>query len=395
MHNFEYYTPTRIIFGRGAEKSVGILIKKYGGTRVLIHYGMGSAIKSGLIGRVKQLLDEAGIFHVELGGVVPNPHLDKVRTGFAQGTLNQVDFILAVGGGSVIDSAKAIAFALAEPKEDVWDLFERKRTPKASLPVGSILTIAAAGSEMSRSVVILNEQTHKKRSFGDALARPKFAIMNPELTMTLPDYQTAAGCVDIMMHTMERYFTNGGNMELTDSIAEGLLKTVMKNANILRFNPRNYDARAEVMWASSLAHNGLTGCGNDGGDFATHNLESEINGMFNTTHGAGLAALWGSWARYVYKNCLPRFVKFAVNVMGVDAVGLSEEEVALRGIEEMEHFYRKIGMPTNLTELGVNPTYEQIQEMATSCENASNGKGIGSAKRLYLDDMAKIYEMAL
>lgn len=395
MHNFEYYTPTRIIFGRGAEKSVGILIKKYGGTRVLIHYGMGSAIKSGLIGRVKQLLDEAGIFHVELGGVVPNPHLDKVRTGFAQGTLNQVDFILAVGGGSVIDSAKAIAFALAEPKEDVWDLFERKRTPKASLPVGSILTIAAAGSEMSRSVVILNEQTHKKRSFGDALARPKFAIMNPELTMTLPDYQTAAGCVDIMMHTMERYFTNGGNMELTDSIAEGLLKTVMKNANILRFNPRNYDARAEVMWASSLAHNGLTGCGNDGGDFATHNLESEINGMFNTTHGAGLAALWGSWARYVYKNCLPRFVKFAVNVMGVDAAGLSEEEIALRGIEEMEHFYRKIGMPTNLTELGVNPTYEQIQEMATSCENTSNGKGIGSAKRLYLDDMAKIYEMAL
>jgi len=395
MHNFEYYTPTRIIFGRGAEKSVGILIKKYGGTRVLIHYGMGSAIKSGLIGRVKQLLDEAGIFHVELGGVVPNPHLDKVRTGFAQGTLNQVDFILAVGGGSVIDSAKAIAFALAEPKEDVWDLFERKRTPKASLPVGSILTIAAAGSEMSRSVVILNEQTHKKRSFGDALARPKFAIMNPELTMTLPDYQTAAGCVDIMMHTMERYFTNGGNMELTDSIAEGLLKTVMKNANILRFNPRNYDARAEVMWASSLAHNGLTGCGNDGGDFATHNLESEINGMFNTTHGAGLAALWGSWARYVYKNCLPRFVKFAVNVMGVDAAGLSEEEIALRGIEEMEHFYKKIGMPTNLTELGVNPTYEQIQEMATSCENTSNGKGIGSAKRLYLDDMAKIYEMAL
>lgn len=393
MHNFEYYTPTRIIFGRNTEKSVGILIKKYGGTRVLVHYGSGSAVRSGLIGRVKELLDEAGLFHVELGGVVPNPHLDKVRTGFAQGTLNQVDFILAVGGGSVIDSAKAIAFALAEPKEDVWELFEHKRTPKASLPVGSILTISAAGSEMSRNVVILNEQTKKKRGFGDALAHPKFAIMNPELTMTLPDYQTAAGCVDIMMHTMERYFTNGGNMQITDSIAEGLLKTVMHNANILRLNPKNYNARAEIMWASSLAHNGLTGCGNDGGDFATHNLEYEINGMFNTTHGAGLSALWGSWARYVYKNCLPRFVQFAVNVMNVDRTGLTDEETALRGIEEMENFYRKIGMPTKLSELGVNPTDEQIKAMAESCEKATGG-GVGSARRIYFDDMIAIYEMA-
>ena len=393
MHNFEYYTPTRIIFGRGTEKCVGDMIKKYGGTRVLIHYGMGSAIKSGLIGRVKQILDDAGLFHVELGGVVPNPHLDKVRTGFAQGTLNQVDFILAVGGGSVIDSAKAIAFALAEPKEDVWELFERKRKPKASLPVGSILTISAAGSEMSRSVVILNEATKKKRSFGDALARPKFAIMNPELTMTLPDYQTAAGCVDIMMHTLERYFTNGGNMQLTDSIAEGLLKTVMNNANILRLSPKNYNARAEIMWASSLAHNGLTGCGNDGGDFATHRLESEINGMFNTTHGAGLAALWGSWARYVFQNCLPRFVQFAENVMEVDRKGLTDEEIAVRGIEELENFFRKIGMPTTLAELGVNPTDEQIQEMAESCEKATGG-GVGSARRIYYDDMIKIYEMA-
>ncbi len=393
MHNFEYYTPTRIIFGRGAEKCVGDMVKKYGGTRVLIHYGMGSAVKSGLIGRIKQLLDDAGLFHVELGGVVPNPHLDKVRTGFAQGTLNQVDFILAVGGGSVIDSAKAIAFALAEPKEDVWELFEHKRTPKASLPVGSILTISAAGSEMSRNVVILNEETKKKRSFGDALARPKFAIMNPELTMTLPDYQTAAGCVDIIMHTLERFFTNGGNMQLTDSIAEGLLKTVIHNANILRLSPKNYNARAEIMWASSLAHNGLTGCGNDGGDFATHSLEYEINGMFNTTHGAGLSALWGSWARYVYKSCLPRFVQFAVNVMGVDKTGLNDEEIALRGIEELENFFRKIGMPTKLSELGINPTDEQIQEMAESCENATGG-GVGSARRIYFDDMVKIYEMA-
>ena len=393
MHNFEYYTPTRIIFGRNAENMAADLIKRYGGTRVLVHYGQGSAVRSGLMARVKKNLDEAGLFHVELGGVVPNPHLDKVRAGFALGSLNQVDFVLAVGGGSVIDSAKAIAFALAEPKENVWDLFERKRQPKASLPVGSILTISAAGSEMSRNVVLTNEQTRKKRGFGDALARPKFAIMNPDLTMTLPDYQTAAGCVDIMMHTMERYFTICGNMQITDAIAEGLLRTVMKNANILRLNPKSYDARAEIMWSSSLAHNGLTGCGNDGGDFATHNLEYELSGMFNVTHGAGLAALWGSWARYVYKVCLPRFVQFAVNVMGVDAAGKSEEEVAVRGIIELENFYRKIGMPTSMSELGIKPTDEQIREMAESCEKATGGS-IGSAKRLYFDDMVKIYEAA-
>lgn len=393
MHNFEYYTPTRIIFGRNAENAAGDLIKRYGGTRVLVHYGQGSAVKSGLMARVKKILDDAGLFYVGLGGVVPNPHLDKVRAGFALGSLNQVDFVLAVGGGSVIDSAKAIAFALAEPDENVWDLFERKRKPKASLPVGSILTIAAAGSEMSRNVVITNEETKKKRSFGDALARPKFAIMDPELTMTLPDYQTAAGCVDIMMHTMERYFTSGGNMQITDEIAEGLLRTVMQNANILRLNPKNYNARAEIMWASSLAHNGLTGCGNDGGDFATHNLEYELSGMFNVTHGAGLSALWGSWARYVYKVCLPRFVRFAVNVMGVDATGLSEEEVALRGIEDMEDFCRKIGMPTRIKELGIELTDAQIKEMAESCEKATGGS-IGSAKRIYFDDMVKIYSAA-
>lgn len=393
MHNFEYYTPTRIIFGRNSENMVAALVKRYGGTRVLVHYGMGSAVRSGLLARVKKILDEAGLFHVELGGVVPNPHLDKVRAGFALGTLNQVDFILAVGGGSVIDSAKAIAFAIAEPDTDVWELFERKRQAKASLPVGSILTISAAGSEMSRNVVITNQDTHKKRGYGDALARPKFAIMNPDLTMTLPDYQTAAGCVDIMMHTMERYFTSGGNMQITDAIAEGLLRTVMHNANILRLNPKSYDARAEVMWASSLAHNGLTGCGNDGGDFATHNLEYELSGMFNVTHGAGLSALWGSWARYVYKVCLPRFVKFAKNVMQIDATGLSDEETALRGIIAVEDFFRKIGMPTSLIELGITPTDAQIKEMAESCEKATGGS-IGSAKRLYFDDMLKIYEAA-
>ena len=216
--------------------------------------------------------------------------------------------------------------------------------------------------------------------------------MNPGLTLTLPDYQTESGCADIMMHTMERYFTNGGNMELTDALAEGLLRTVMKCAKTLHKDPQNYGARAEVMWAGALSHNGLTGCGSSGGDFATHSLEHELGGMFDVTHGAGLAAIWGSWARYVYKGCLPRFVKFAQNVMEVEPGG-TEEETALKGIAAMESFYRSIGMPTNLEELGIAPTEGQILEMAASCAEATGGKR-GSAKVLYQEDMAAIYRMA-
>ena len=317
MFGFTYYAPTKVVFGKDTEKKAGELIRSCGGSRVLIHYGGKSAVKSGLIDRVKESLDAAGLFQVELGGVVPNPHLGKVREGIALARENQIDFLLAVGGGSVIDSSKAIAYALAEPDKDVWELFEHRRKAAGCLPVASVLTIAAAGSEMSNSCVITNELTGEKRSYNDNIARPRFAIMNPELTTTLPDYQTESGCADIMMHTMERYFTQGGNMEITDEIAEGLLRTVMKYAKILHEDPENYEARAEVMWASSLAHNDLTGCGNDGGDFSTHMLEHELGGMFDVTHGAGLAALWPSWARYCYKTCLPRFVRYAINVMGV------------------------------------------------------------------------------
>ena len=231
-----------------------------------------------------------------------------------------------------------------------------------------------------------------KRGYNDDICRPKFAIMNPELTMTLPDYQTACGCTDILMHTMERYFTQGDSLEITDSIAEGLLRTVMAQAVILRDDPKNYDARAEGMWAGSLSHNGLTGCGNDGGDFASHMLEHEMGGMFNVTHGAGLAAVWPSWARYVYKNCLPRFVRFARNVMGVEA-GLSDEETALRGIENMEDFFRSIRMPTSLSELGVHPTEAQLCELARKCKIAVGGL-LGSARRLDESDMLAIYKMA-
>ena len=218
--------------------------------------------------------------------------------------------------------------------------------------------------------------------------------MNPDLTKTLPDYQTESGCADIMMHTMERYFTQGGNMELTDEIAEGLLRTVMKYAEILHKDPENYEARAEVMWASSLAHNNLTGCGNDGGDFVTHMMEHELGGMFDVTHGAGLAAIWPSWARYVYKECMPRFVRYAIKVMGVKDEGQGDEAIALEGIHQMEEFYHRIGMPINMRELGITPTDEQIIAMAESCERACGGKK-GSAKVLYLKDMIEVYRMAL
>lgn len=392
MFNFDYCTPTKIVFGKGTENRVGELVKEAGGTKVLVHFGGQSAVRSGLIDRVKDSLDEAGIWHTELGGVVPNPHIGKVREGIALGKEHGIDFILGVGGGSVIDSSKAIAYALAEPELDVWELFAHTRAAKSCLPVASVLTIAAAGSEMSNSCVITNEETGEKRAYDDNLSRPKFAVMNPELTMTLPDYQTESGCADIMMHTMERYFTSGGNMEITDAMAEGLLRTVMKYAEVLHTDPRNYEARAEIMWAGSLAHNGLTGCGSDGGDFATHMLEHEMGGMFDVTHGAGLAAIWSSWARYVYKDCLPRFVRYAIQVMQVEPQA-TEEETALKGIAAMEEFYRRIGMPTNMRELGIEPTEAQILEMAASCARAGGGS-IGSAKVLQEADMAEIYRMA-
>lgn len=390
--NFEYYSPTRVVFGRGTEQKVGSLIREYGGTRVLVVYGGKSAVRSGLLDRVNTALDEAGLYHTALGGVVPNPHLDKVREGIALGQAEQIDFLLGVGGGSVIDTAKAIAYGLAEPDKDVWDLYEHIRAAEKCLPVASVLTIAAAGSETSKSSVITNTENGEKRGYDNNLARPKFAIMDPELTTTLPDYQTEAGCTDIMMHTMERYFTSGGNMEITDALAEGLLRTVMKNARILHTDPQDYDARAEVMWAGSLAHNDLTGCGNNGGDFMSHRMEHELGGMFDVTHGAGLAAIWSHWARYVYRDCLPRFVQFARNVMGV-ADATTDEETALRGIAAMEDFYHEIGMPTNLRELGVHPTEAQMREMAQRCV-AACGARTGSAKHLTEDDMVKIYEMA-
>ena len=392
-NNFNYYSPTEIVFGRGAQTQVAAHVQKYGGTRVLVVYGSQRVVRSGLLDSIIQPMEQAGIKCFTLGGVVPNPHLSKVYEGIEIGKREGIDFLLAVGGGSAIDTAKAIGYGLAEPDKDVWELYESKRTAKGCLPVASVLTIAAAGSESSNSSVITNEKTGEKRSYNDNLARPKFAAMNPELAMTLPDYQTESGCTDIMMHTMERYFTSQGNMELTDAIAEALLRTVMAQAKILHTHPDNYDARAEVMWAGSLAHNDLTGCGNGGGDFATHALEHELGGMFDVTHGAGLAALWPSWARYVCGNIPGRFARYAVNVMGVTP-GATEAETAEKGTPAMEAFYRESGMPTNLRELGIDPTDEQLHAMAHSCASACGGSK-GSARLLHEEDMYNIYKMAL
>ena len=392
MYNFKYFTPTKVIFGKDTELQVADLIKEFGGKKVLIHYGGGSVVRSGLLKKVTDILDGAGISYVSLGGAVPNPHLGLVYEGIELCKKEGVDFLLAVGGGSAIDSAKAIGYGVAN-EGDVWDFYDYKRKAEGCLPLGVILTIAATGSEMSDSSVITKEEGLVKRGYSSDYARPKFAIMNPELTMTLPDYQTACGCTDIMMHTMERYFTNGGNMEITDSIAEGLLRTVMTNAKILAKNPQDYDARAEVMWAGSLAHNGLTGCGSSGGDWMTHKLEHELGGLYDVAHGAGLAAIWGSWARYVYKECLPRFKRFAINVMGVEAKG-SDEEIALKGIEAIEDFYREIKMPTNLRELGVKATEEDLVAMAHKCAVGVGG-AMGSAKLLHEEDMLAIYRASM
>lgn len=391
MHNYEYYTPTRVVFGKGTENEAGRLVKAQNCKKVLLHYGGNSAKRSGLLDRVCKSLEAESIDYVMLGGVVPNPHLSLVREGIGLCKKEGVDFILAVGGGSVIDSAKAIGYGVAN-EGDVWDFYDGVRAPQACLPIGAILTIAAAGSEMSDSSVITNEDGWLKRGYSNDLCRCKFAVMNPELTYTLPPYQTQCGCVDILMHTMERYLNHGGNMEMTDGISEALMRTVIRNAKILKEDPGNYEARAEVMWAGSLSHNGLTGCGTDGGDWASHQIEHELGGMFDVAHGAGLAAVWGSWARYVYKESIDRFVKFAENVLQVPHAE-DKEQMAAAGIEAMEDFYRSVDMPTSIRELGVEVTDEQIEELAEKCTFFGR-RTVGCVKALAKEDIMSIYKMA-
>lgn len=391
MLNFEYYAPTKVVFGKDTEKKVGELIQEQGCKKVLVHYGSGSVIRTGLLDRIYHSLDDAKIDYISLGGVVPNPRLSKVYEGIELSKKENVDFILAVGGGSVIDSAKAIGYGVYNGG-DVWDFHIKKRKAVGCLPIGTVLTIAAAGSEMSNSCVITNEAEGIKCGHSSNYGRLKFAIMNPELTYTLPDYQTQCGCVDILMHTMERYFTAVSTMELTDTLSEALMRTVLKNSLILKANPENYNARAEIMWAGSLSHNGLTGCGTDGGDWACHQLEHELGAMYDVAHGAGLSAVWGSWARYVYQEHPERFARFAEQVLGLphenDILSL-----ALKGIETMENYYRSIDMPTSLTELGISPDEDAIFKLAYGCSR-KNTRTIGVIKKLNQEDMAEIYRRA-
>ena len=392
MKDFNFYAPTRVVFGRESEEKLPQLIQQYGGTKVLIHYGGGSARRSGLLDKVEKMLTEAGIPYVELGGVVPNPLLSKVREGIELCRKEQVDFILAVGGGSVIDSSKSIGYGVGYAG-DVWDFWDNKAVPQSCLPIGVMLTIPAAGSEMSSSTVVTNDEGMLKRGFNSDLCRCKFAIMNPERTYTLPPYQTAAGATDIMMHTMERYFSKYEDAMLTDAIAEALLKTVMAAAKEVLLSPDDYTYRAAIMWASSLSHNDLTECGTEK-DFASHKLEHELSGLFGVTHGAGLAAIWGSWARYVMDKHVSRFEKFAVNVMGVLQDFTNPRMTALRGIEAMEDFFKSIGMPTKIPELiGRKATDEEIAIMADKCSRG--GKiTIGAMEVLEQADMEEIYKLA-
>lgn len=389
MVNFQYYAPTKVIFGKDTETQVGQLVKDFGASKVLIHYGMGSAVRSGLLDLVKKSLSDNGISYAELGGVKPNPRLSLVYEGIELSKKESVDFILAVGGGSVIDSAKAIAFGIRH-EFDVWDLYTGKESVSDCAPVGTILTIAAAGSEMSNGSVITNEDGWLKRACGSDLARPKFSILNPEQTYTLPAYQTSCGAADIMMHTMERYFTTEEAMDITDSIAETLLKTVMRNAKKALNNPNDYNARAELMWASSLAHNDLTGCGSIG-DWSTHDIEHELGGMFDIAHGAGLAAVWGSWARHVYKIKPKRFAKFAEKVFDIKEPNI--EKAAILGIEAMEKFYKSIDMPTSISYFDISPTDEQIDKMADKATNGDTST-LGNFKKLKKSDIKTILTMA-
>ena len=420
MINFDFYTPTRVLFGADRENEAGKQVAAFGGHKVMIIYGKkgGHVESSGLLERVHQSLNGAGLSYIDFSGVVPNPRLSLVKEGIRIGRSEGVDFLLPIGGGSVIDTAKGIGYGIANDFEMEDLLYGRVKTDK-NLPIGVILTIAAAGSEMSSSMVLTIEDGMMKRSYGHDCARPKFAIMNPELTYSLPAYQTASGAADIMMHTMERYFTpTDTDTSLTDRIAEGLMVSVRDAAQIAVKEPENYEARATLMWAGSLSHNGLTGAGRIS-DFATHKIEHELGGMFDVAHGAGLAAVWGSWARYVYKTNPGRFAQFGKKVFGINILSstnitpnsdapeqpikpspiitdpelTSTDTAALAAITAWETWCHSISMPTTLTELGIHPTDTQIEEMAEKCVFGRNGH-VGFFQPLTKEDIAAILKMA-
>ncbi len=391
MQKFVQYMPTKIVFGKDAEKEAGKLAKEFGFSRVLLVYGGGSVVRSGLLGRIKASLDGEGIVFQELSGVQPNPRLSLAREGVKRAIDFQAELILAVGGGSVIDTAKAVAVGAANPETDIWDVWMGKASIMEAKPVGAVLTISAAGSEMSDSAVLTNAETGKKAGFNSDIVRPKFALMNPELTYTLPKYQLSCGIVDILMHTLERYFTPVSGNQLTDEIAEGLMRTVIKNGKIAYENQEDYDAMSEIMWCGSLSHNNLTGLGRPK-DFACHKLGHEIGGMFDEAHGATLSAVWGSWARYVYKLDAARFARFGRNVWKIEDKG--EEETAVLAIEATEEFFRFLHMPTCIGEMKIGVLSDDaLRKMADSATKGDTVK-LGCFKMLGAQEMYEIYKAA-
>lgn len=391
MKNFDHVIPTRIIFGRDTEGQVGARIKEYGFHKVLVHYGGGSVVKSGLLDRVRASLAEAGIDFVELGGAQANPVLRLVRQGIALCLEEKVDLILAVGGGSAIDSAKAMGDGAANPDVDVWKFFTREADPKAHIPVAVILTLAASGSEMSQSAVLTNEEGGFKRGFNSWTHQPLFAICNPELTFSVSKFQTGCGTVDIMMHTLERYFGWSRDSSITDRLAEGLLRAVIEAGRIADKNPRDYEARATLMWAGSLSHNGLTGLGREF-FMQVHQLEHELSGMYpEIAHGAGLSALFSSWARYVCPAWPERFAQYAVEVWKIAMDASDPMQTALAGIAATEAYFKSLGMPVSLKELHVDPA--RFEEMAEKCTNFGK-RTLPGIRELKKKEIMDIYQMA-
>ena len=387
MQSFIYHAPTEIAFGPKAEEQTGALIKKWGGTRVLIVYGTGSVVKSGLLDKIIGQLEENDIKYQKHGGATPNPHLSFARAGVKAALDFRADFILAVGGGSAIDAAKGIAHGAKNPDIDIWKFWTREETVTKSLPVGVVLTISAAGSETSNSAVLTNTETGQKRGLGTDFNRPVFAVMNPELTFSLPKYQIACGIADIMMHTMERYFMapDVGSNEMTDELAEGLLRVVIKNGIAAMENPKDYDAMSEIMWCGSLSHNTITGLGRPM-DFAVHQMGHELSGRFDAAHGASLSTMWASWARYCLDVNPGRFARFAKKVWDADS--------AQEGIDRTEAYFKAIGMPTCFTELGIGVQDDAVlDELADRC--VFYGKRlVGTFKPLGKKDILAVYNMA-
>ena len=390
MQNFVQYTPTEIIFGKDTELKVGECVKKWGGTKAMIVYGGGSAVRSGLIQRIEESLEKAGIEYTHLSGVKPNPRLSLAEEGVKKALSEKVDFVLGVGGGSSIDTAKAIAHGVGRPDCKLWDVFMKKVPLGKSLPIGCVLTIAAAGSETSGSAVLTNEEINRKDSLSSELNRPKFAIMNPELTYTLPKYQIGCGVVDIMMHTLERYFIPDQKNQMTDEIAEALLRVTVENGRKAMKDPYDYDAMSEIMWCGSLSHNDITGLGRGAKDFSVHKFGHALSMKYDYAHGATLSAVWGSWAEYIYTADIDRFAHFAKKVWGVQLE--NKEEAAKEGIRKTVEFFKEIEMPTTLKELGLEAVSdEELMELSMHATQNGTTK-LAVIRKLDLQDVLQIFK---